>query len=326
VLAVQRWPKKLLAFMRWFNVMKTSLPIETNGLRGELKTQTSLAPLSSWRVGGRADFSYRPADINDLQTLVKRLPQDMPVIWLGLGSNTLVRDAGVSGLIILTQGVIGDIAQLDETTIQVGAGVACAQFARFCARQGLPDAAFLAGIPGTMGGALAMNAGACGGQTWDFVKTVRVLTRAGLLEERAAGDYQVQYRQVDHADPACFVSAQFHFQKGDTQQAQQTIRDMLARRKATQPINLANGGCVFRNPAGDHAGRLIESCGLKGFQLGGVQVSEKHANFFVIPKPEQACAQAVEDLIAQVKATVKAKCQIDLAQEVHIVGREQEKQ
>jgi len=203
------------------------------------------------------------------------------------------------------------------------AGVASPKVARMAARLGCAGAEFLAGIPGTIGGALAMNAGCYGGETWRHVARVEVLGRDGRFEVRTPSDYAIGYRSVRRADGATadgiFTAAWFSFVPGDAESARARIRELLARRIATQPLSLPNAGSVFRNPPGDHAARLIEAAGLKGLAIGGAQVSELHANFIVNPRGAARAAD-IEALIALVRSTVRERSGIDLEPEVRIVG------
>ena len=231
-------------------------------LRGELKTGESMSAHTSWRVGGPADKCYRPADLEDLQQFLAGLPDNEPVFWVGLGSNLLVRDGGIRGTVILPFGGLDALELLDGDRIRAGAGVTCAKVARFAARAGLTGAEFLAGIPGTMGGALAMNAGAFGGETWPLVRAVQTLDHAGELHQRTVQDYQVSYRTVVGPENEWFVSVELQLKPGDTEAAQARIRSLLERRSATQPTQQPSCGSVFRNPPDDFAARLIESCGL----------------------------------------------------------------
>jgi UDP-N-acetylmuramate dehydrogenase len=240
------------------------------------------------------------------------------LFWLGLGSNLLVRDGGIRGTVIATSGMLNGLAKSGDLTVRAEAGVACAKVARYCARLGLAGAEFLAGIPGTMGGALAMNAGAFGGETWDIVKAVETLDSRGELHHRMPADYTVAYRQVVGPEQEWFVAAELSLKSGDTQQAQAHIKQLLAKRGATQPTQQANAGSVFRNPAGDFAARLIEACGLMGVCEGAACVSDKHANFIV--NTGGATAAQVERLMERIAATVKTQHGVELQREVHIVG------
>ncbi|RMG35425.1 MAG: UDP-N-acetylmuramate dehydrogenase [Gammaproteobacteria bacterium] len=290
---------------------------ETNTLRGELRCDEPLARYTSWRVGGPARCLYRPADVEDLAVFLRRLPADEPLLWLGLGSNLLVRDGGFPGTVIALQGRLAEI-EVDETQLYCGAGASCARVARAAARAGLTGAAFLAGIPGTMGGALAMNAGAFGGETWERVVEVQTIDRSGRLRRRPPGDFRVAYRHVEGPKGEWFVSALLSLEPGDVAAEQARIRTLLERRAATQPTGQPSGGSTFRNPPGDHAARLIEAAGLKGYRIGGAEVSSKHANFIV--NTGDATAADIEALMRHVQAEVEARFGVRLEPEVHRVG------
>lgn len=292
--------------------------IDTSKLRGELKEHEPLSHYTSWRIGGPADYLYRPADMDDLKFFMSLLPANESITWIGLGSNTLVRDGGIRGTVIITQGMLKKLEKMNDKMIRVEAGVACGQVARYCAREGLRGLEFFAGIPGTVGGALRMNAGAYGGETWNYVNQVETLTRNGECKTRQSDEYQVGYRYVTSPEEEWFLSATFSLESGDPKEAQDYIRDMLARRNATQPTNLPNGGSVFRNPPDNYAAKLIEASGLKGYRIGGACVSDKHANFIV--NDEHAKAADIEALIRHIAAEVLRLQGVELVREVHIVG------
>jgi UDP-N-acetylmuramate dehydrogenase len=287
-------------------------------LRGRLLHHEPLARHTSWRVGGPAERFYQPADSADLALFLSQLPEDEPLFWLGLGSNLLVRDGGIRGTVIATSGRLNALDKIAALTVRAEAGVPCAKVARFCARQHLTGAEFLAGIPGTMGGALAMNAGAFGGETWNVVAGVETLDRHGRVHRHGVADFQIAYRHVQGPAEEWFLAAELSLQPGDGAASQQRIKELLERRGATQPTQQANAGSVFRNPPGDHAARLIESAGLKGHCIGGACVSEKHANFII--NPGTATAADIEALIAHVADTVAQQHGVHLVREVHIVG------
>jgi UDP-N-acetylmuramate dehydrogenase len=291
-------------------------------LRGKLTQDASLAPHTSWRAGGRADRLYVPADRDDLAAFLRTLPAAEPVLPLGLGSNTLVRDGGVRGTVILMHDP-GAMLAVQDGLIYADAGVASPKLARFAALRGCGEAEFLAGVPGTVGGALAMNAGCYGGETWTYVARVQVLLRDGTFAIRTPADYRIGYRSVTERDGSpprgLFTAAWFRFPPGDPATARARIKELLAQRIASQPLQQPNAGSVFRNPPGDHAARLIESCGLKGHAIGGAQVSQRHANFIVNPR-RQASAADIEALIAHVRAVVRSRTGVDLEPEVRIVG------
>ena len=291
---------------------------DANRLRGELLHQEPLARHTSWRAGGPARSFYTPADLDDLANFLAGLPADEALLWIGLGSNLLVRDGGFPGTVVSTFGGMGDLRMIDERTLRAEAGVACAKVARFMTRHGLTGGEFLAGIPGSMGGALAMNAGAFGGETWQYVIAVETVDRHGERRVRTPEEYDIGYRHVVGPADEWFIAAHLRFAHGDSAAAQARIKELLERRGATQPTNQPSCGSVFRNPPGDHAARLIEACGLKGHCIGKACVSDKHANFII--NTGGACAADIEALIEHVRATVEREQGVCLIPEVRIVG------
>jgi UDP-N-acetylmuramate dehydrogenase len=276
-----------------------------------------MAKHTSWRVGGPADLYFKPRDVADLAAFLQCLDPAMPVFWIGLGSNLLVRDGGLRAAVIATHGVFNELRRTSEHEVDCGAGVACAKLAKQCVKWQLGPAEFFAGIPGTLGGALAMNAGAFGGETWRHVVKVTTIDRQGRIHERDAREYRVSYRRVEAPVQEWFLSARLRFEaRSDASERQ--IRDLLARRKATQPIGEPSCGSVFVNPPGDHAARLIEAAGLKGFAIGGARVSQKHANFII--NDQSATAADIEALINHVRQTVAQRHGVQLETEVRIVG------
>ena len=278
-------------------------------------------PLSrhtSWHVGGPAEVFFNPRDRADLAAFLGALPADVPVYWIGLGSNLLVRDGGVPGVVISTHGTLDSLERVSETTVRAEAGVACARIARQCIKWGLGPAEFFAGIPGTLGGALAMNAGAFGGETWSHVLRVETIDRHGKERVREAGEYRVGYRTVTAPAPEeWFVGATLSFERRPGAHEGE-VRTLLARRKESQPIGEWSCGSVFTNPPGDHAARLIEAAGLKGFRIGDATVSSKHANFII--NHGASSAADIERLIEHVRSTVERVHGVSLHPEVRIVG------
>jgi UDP-N-acetylmuramate dehydrogenase len=297
----------------------------------------------SWRAGGVAQRVYQPADLSDLQTFLRQTPADEPLLAVGLGSNLLVRDGGFRGTVLLMVGALTEL-RMEDGSIYAQAGVPGAKLARFAASNKLCGAEFFVGIPGTLGGMLAMNAGCYGGETWGAVQRVQVLTRSGVLIERTPQEYDIGYRSVrrildlgfgifgeesqkglakseiqNHkSSEEFFVGAWLKFVEGDVEAAKRDIKALMEKRSASQPLQMPNAGSVFRNPQGEHAAKLIEGCGLKGKRIGGAQVSEKHANFIV--NTGAACAADIENLIGEVQVTVLQKTGINLHPEVKIVG------
>lgn len=296
--------------------------------KGTLLEHEPMSRHTSWRVGGAADRFYRPTDINDLSSYLKSLPANEPVFWLGLGSNLLVTDAGIRGTVICTSGVLNKITQLDESRIYIEAGVPSPKLAKFSAKLGLTGAEFLAGIPGTFGGALKMNAGAVGGETWDIVESVETIDMHGEIHKRTPEEYLIAYRHVEAKEELkqheWFVSAVIKLSVGNKEKILQTIKQYLNRRSTTQPTQQPNAGSVFRNPEGDYAARLIESCGLKNYCIGGACVSEKHANFII--NTGTATARDIETLICIVHSKVQQHHSVDLIREVQIVGERSSEQ
>ncbi|HEY0907032.1 MAG TPA: UDP-N-acetylmuramate dehydrogenase [Methylophilus sp.] len=290
--------------------------LKTDGLQ-VLKNEP-LARYTSWRVGGPADRLVLADSVQALQQFLQQLSASEPLTFIGLGSNLLVRDGGVRGTVVVMHQALQALEMQGER-IYADAGVTCAKLARFAASQDRVGAEFMAGIPGTVGGALAMNAGCYGGETWQWVDEVKTINRAGVVQTRAKAEYQPSYRHVAHpAADEWFLGGWFAVPAGDGKASAEQIKQLLAKRLASQPLNMPSAGSTFRNPEGDFAARLIEATGLKGLTIGGAQVSEKHANFIV--NLGHASAADIEALIEQVKSTVLAKQGVALVQEVKVIG------
>ncbi|MDH5479731.1 MAG: UDP-N-acetylmuramate dehydrogenase [Nitrosomonas sp.] len=299
------------------------------GLRGEMRKNEPMSKHTSWRAGGSARNYYIPADLDDLVVLFQGLSAKESVYLVGLGSNLLVRDGGLDATVVAVHARLNDLQLIEQDQlggmIYVGAGVACAKVARFAALNDLAGAEFLAGIPGTVGGALAMNAGCYGSETWELVERVKVINHSGVVSVRMPGDYKIAYRSValkpvlaDAANTEWFVGGFLKLKCGKQEVSRQQIKQLLSKRVISQPLSQPNAGSVFRNPPGDFAARLIESCGLKGFGIGGAMVSPKHANFIV--NTGTASAADIEALIMVIQDTVKKKTGFELVLEVRIIG------
>jgi len=304
------------------------------GLRGEQRSREPMARHTSWRVGGAAERAYFPADRDDFCAFLRALPAGEPVHVTGLGSNLLVRDGGLRGTVVFTHWALRAVRM--ETPrlegaggIYAEAGVASPKVARFAALHDFAGAEFLAGIPGTVGGALAMNAGCYGSETWDIVAGVTTVDRSGTVRQRSREDYETAYRHVNlksevriaaggRKSEEWFVAATFRLRGGSGVESRGKITELLKRRIETQPLGEPNAGSVFRNPPGDYAARLIEACGLKGRAVGGAQISAKHANFIV--NLGRARAADIEALIELAEVSVKERFGIVLEREVRIVG------
>jgi UDP-N-acetylmuramate dehydrogenase len=318
------------------------MDILASGLRGELRRQEPMAGHVTWRAGGVAETAYFPADLDDLIHFLRSLPAGEPVHMTGLGSNLLVRDGGLAGTVIFTHRALREM-RLDHLGalgggIYAEAGVACPKVARYAALNELAGAEFLAGIPGTVGGALAMNAGCYGGETWEIVAHVLTVDRTGKIRARTREDYEIDYRHVQlrdeirtpmprtaqpsslipHPSEEWFVATSLRLKRGSGAESRRKITELLKRRIATQPLGEPNAGSVFRNPKGTYAARLIEACGLKGRMIGNAMISDKHANFIV--NRGGARAADIEDLMLLAERSVREKFGIALEREVRIVG------
>ena len=287
-------------------------------VRGRMRFGEPMSRHTVWGIGGRADRYYEPADADDLASFLASLPDEEARIVIGLGSNLLVRDGGIRGTVVATGAGLSGLHLTQPDTVRAEAGVACPKVARFAVRKGLSQCQFLAGIPGTVGGALAMNAGAFGGETWDIVESVETIDRRGGRRRRGRGDFSVGYRRVSGAHREWFLSADFKLPSDDTGKGAETVRSLLRLRAQTQPTGTRNCGSVFRNPPGDFAARLIEACGLKGTAVGGALVSPKHANFIV--NAGGASAGDVETLMKRIVERVAGESGVVLEPEVRIVG------
>ncbi|MDH3608064.1 MAG: UDP-N-acetylmuramate dehydrogenase [Gammaproteobacteria bacterium] len=292
--------------------------LKDNNLRGKLERGVSLARFTSWKVGGAAEILFQPEGLADLQKYMKTLDTSVPVTWLGRGTNVLVRDGGVKGVVIVMKGCINNLEKIESNLICAELGVSCAKLARFSAENDLVGAEFLAGIPGTIGGALAMNSGAYGSETWNHVLEVETIDRNGELHIRSPSEFEIGYRSVKKPSEEWFIAATFKFASGDGQQARQKIRELLDQRNISQPVGSKSCGSVFRNPENDYAARLIESCDLKGKTIGGAQISTKHANFIL--NLGDATAADIESLILNVRSTIEREHGVSLIPEVRIIG------
>jgi UDP-N-acetylmuramate dehydrogenase len=286
--------------------------------RGRVLRDEPMSRHTSWHVGGPADAWFTPRDVEDLSAFLRSLPAGVPVTWVGLGSNLLVRDGGIRGVVVSVHGILNGLDRVGETGVRAEAGVACARLGRQCAKWQIGPADFFAGIPGTVGGALAMNAGAWGGETWPRVAEVETIDRAGERRRRAATEYRYAYRSVTPpVEGEWYLAATFRFEPCPGASTD-SIRKLLEKRHAAQPIGAWSCGSVFTNPKGGHAADLIERAGLKGHRIGGAQVSEKHANFIV--NGGEATAADLEALVRHVQATVERVHGVRLVPEVRILG------
>ena len=286
--------------------------------KSQLLKNESLARYTSWRVGGLADRIFIAENVGELQAFLQTLDTAEPLEFIGLGSNLLVRDGGVRGTVVVMHQALSEL-RVDGQYIYAEAGVTCGKVARFSASESKQGAEFLAGIPGTVGGALAMNAGCYGSETWNIVHQVLTINRHGQTHVRNESEFIPSYRHVEMPMPdEWFLGAWFKLELGNAEASQHKIKQLLAARLASQPLNLPSAGSTFRNPHGDFAARLIEASGLKGYQIGGAQVSPKHANFIV--NVGECTALDIELLIRHIKDAVLEKQGVALQQEVKVIG------
>ena len=279
-----------------------------------------LARHTSWKIGGRADIFFSPNSRDELSEFLKS--NDCSITWLGNGTNILIRDGGVRGAVISTKKSFNNIQLLDRSNCKVEAGVSCFELAMHAVKNNIGPAAFFSGIPGSIGGALTMNAGCFGHETWEFVKSIEVIDRNGEIHHLDPKEFSISYRSVSFPFPLWFLSCDMTFpDKGVT--TMEELKSMRNSRIERQPLTENTCGSVFKNPDGNHAGDLIERSGLKGFRIGGCSVSEKHANFIVNDK--RATARDIETLIKHIQNTVKDCFGIDLDTEVRIIGEYDDK-
>jgi len=286
--------------------------------KNTIYNNVDLKNFNSWKVGGKAEQFLICDNKDTLASYIKTRKIKPPITFIGLGSNLLIRDGGVKGTVVIMHGGLGIITR-EKELIYVEAGVSCSKLSKFAAKEGLNNSAFFAGIPGTVGGSLAMNAGCYGFETWDHVHKVLMINLNGNQIIRNKSDFKINYRDVKQANrDESFLAAWFNFPEGNKEDAEKKIKDLLAHRKNTQPLNWPTAGSTFRNPKDDFAAKLIDDCGLKNYQIGGAQVSEKHANFII--NVGNATALDIENIIIYIQKVVFEKKNIQLLREIKIIG------
>ncbi|MGL4442971.1 MAG: UDP-N-acetylmuramate dehydrogenase [Alsobacter sp.] len=288
------------------------------GLRGRLVADAPLAPLSWFRTGGPAEMLFEPADEADLAAFLAACPPDVPVTVIGLGSNLLVRDGGVAGVVIRLGKGFQDIAVEASSRLRAGAGAADVKVARAAAEAGIAGLAFLRGIPGTIGGALRMNGGAYGGETKDVLVEARGIDRAGRIRLYTLADMGFTYRHCAVPDDVVFTQALFQGHPGEPEAILSQMNAITEARAATQPVNTRTGGSTFKNPPGAKAWELVDRAGCRGLRIGGAQVSELHCNF-LIAHPGASAAD-VEALGEEVRRRVKEASGVSLDWEIRRIG------
>ena len=299
------------------------LNLDKINVKGDLRVQEPMSRHTSWKTGGNADYYYVASDRDDLAKFISKLPSSTPVTWVGLGSNLLVRDGGISGVVISVVGIFNELKKFSDNEIYIGAGVPCAKAANFSAKYGLEGIEFLAGIPGTIGGALAMNAGAYGGEIWSYVNGVEVINRKGTSKVYEKNEFDISYRTVSISNDEWFISCKMKLEISNRTIVNDRIKKMLNQRASQQPLGKLSCGSVFRNPPNQHAAKLIDLCGLKGKKVGGAMISDKHSNFII--NTGNATSLDIEKLIEFVQEVVYEKHSIKLIPEVRIIGENHNK-
>ena len=286
-------------------------------LRGPLRPNAPLAPLSWFRTGGPAEVLFEPADEEDLALFLSRCPAEVPVTVIGLGSNLLVRDGGVPGVVVRLAKPFQDI-RVDGLRVEAGAGAADVKVARAAADAGIEGLAFLRGIPGTIGGALRMNAGAYGGEVKDVLVSARGVDRTGRVRTFPLAEMGFTYRHCAVDQDVVFTRATFEGRPGDPAAILAAMTAITEARSATQPVNTRTGGSTFKNPPGTSAWKLVDAAGCRGLTMGRAQVSDLHTNFLIAH--DGATAAEVEALGEEVRRRVLEHSGIALEWEIKRIG------
>jgi UDP-N-acetylmuramate dehydrogenase len=299
-------------------------------MRGRRSVSVPMKHYTSLQVGGPADLLLIPADVDEVRAIVAcALAQGVPVTWLGNGSNLIVRSRGIRGIVVSLRDALHHVSALapvpkqarrpgDPVRVRVGSGVPLTRVLHLAICEGLKGLSFAVGIPGTLGGAVVMNAGTEVGAIWDVVERVKLLLPHGEMVDVGPAEVMVGYRCAALPEHSVVLEATLRAERGDPQEVRQEVRQLYRYRRQSQPLSYPNAGSIFKNPPGEHAGRLIDQLGLKGYQIGNAQVSLKHANFII--NRGQASVEDVLALIESVKRHVLAQTGILLEEEVCIVG------
>ena len=285
-------------------------------LKGRLREDVSLKDYNTWKIGGKAEYFFEPSDIKDLKLFLELL-QNTPITFLGNGSNVLIRDGGISGCVICLKNTLNNYFVKDEEYV-FEAGLSCMKMAQITARENYEGLEYLCGIPGSLGGALAMNAGCYGGNIWDHVLTVSLINNDGEIIKKNKNDFIIGYRNTSLKENNFFISAVFKLRKNKLKNSLEKIKEFLQDRRSKQPTGLLSCGSVFKNPKNLYAAKLIESIGLKGYKIGGACISEKHANFIISDKSTKSID--IEKLINFTQKEVFKKKEVILETEVKFIG------
>ncbi len=288
-------------------------------VKGNLRKGVSLKDYNTWKVGGSAEYFFEPEDLEDLKIFLNLIYGEK-VTFLGNGSNVLIRDNGIEGYVVCLKKSLNNHHINSENRFIFEAGLSCMKIAQISAKQNYTGLEFLCGVPGTLGGALKMNAGCYGGNIWDNIYDVTLINKKGDLIKKEKHDFKISYRNVDIDENNFFVSASFNLKKNKMNNSLKIIKDFLKDRRNNQPTGLPSCGSVFKNPENLHAAKILDSLGLKGFRVGGAYVSEKHANFIIAEK--SAKSKDIEKLISFIQKKVYKDKKIALETEVKFIGIE----
>ena len=297
-----------------------NLKIIKNKIKGNFRESMSLKEFNTWKVGGKAEYFYEPDNLEELK-LFLTLSKDTKITFLGNGSNVLIRDGGISGCVICLKNSLNNYKFSKDNEFIFEAGLSCMKIAQITAKDNYGGLEFLCGIPGSLGGALAMNAGCYGGNIWEKVSKVNLINKNGELLEKNKNDFIIGYRSVELDNNNFFVNATFSLQKNKLANSLDIIKGYLKDRRSKQPTSQPSCGSVFKNPDNFHAANLIDSLGLKGYKIGGAYISEKHANFIISEK--SAMSSDIENLIDYVQKKVYEEKKIFLETEVKFIGKNQ---
>ena len=289
-------------------------------IRGNLKENISLKNYNTWKVGGKAEYLFEPYDVEDLKVFLSLL-NDEKITFIGNGSNVLIRDNGIKGFVVCLKKSLNNYYLNNNKQFVFEAGLSCMKIAQITAKKNYKGLEFLCGIPGTLGGALRMNAGCYGGNIWENVSKVILMNRKGIIVERDRLEFDVSYRNVKLKDDNFFISATFDLKLNELNDSLDIIKKFLKDRRIKQPTGLPSCGSVFKNPKNLYAANLVDSLGLKGYRIGGAYISEKHANFIITEK--NAKSNDVEELISYIQKKVHEEKNIYLETEVQFIGIKQ---
>ena len=298
--------------------MTGTLPSYFTGIKGIVTPNASLAGLTWLGVGGRADWLFEPENEADLQLFLSQYPSDFPLHIIGAGSNMLVRDGGIDGVVIRLSGEFSEIRH-ENGIIHAGAGTSDGEVARFAAKQSRAGLSFMIGIPGTIGGGLRMNAGCYGTEFKDVLVSASAIDRQGQAFTATPAEMNMRYRASDAPQDWIFTSAQFATTLGDKDRLRAEMKSMIASRSEAQPVGVRTGGSTFANPDGHKAWQVIDAAGCRGLRKGGALLSEKHCNFLI--NEGQATAEDLEQLGEEVRERVRQHSGIELRWEIRRIGR-----